>query len=359
MGKGDIMNRAFIFRAACVGLLTTSGFAQTIKTTLSLQVGGKQRSCAIYVPTGISKPAVVFFIHGANGSGGNFENDTKGDVTADKNKFIALYPSADAKGGTGTWDDMTGTGNFPFFQALLDTMDARYKIDRTRIYMTGFSQGGFISFAAACFYSDIFAAVAPVSGHLIATCTIKRPVPMFMTFGAQEVAASFLQDRDVWLKLNKCPATETLTKPYPASSANSKAVRAAYGPCDQNSSVLVDSIIGQGHQWPDPTNLVQADEVWSFFKQYSLGSATGVSPTGPRQDAPFHAKISVAYTAGRVRLQGVDEGVRVRVTDTQGKLVADATVSHGAISFRDQPRGVYILSTGESRNSVDQKFLVP
>ena len=349
------MNRYVYWAAAGAVSLAVSGFAQT-KATLSLQVGGKTRSCAIYVPSGISKPAVVFFVHGAGGSGGNFENETKGDVTAEREKFIALYPSASSTGGGGTWEDMQGTGNFAFFQAVLDTMDARYKIDRSRIYMTGFSQGGFISFAAGCFFSDVFAAVAPVSGHSGTSCTVKRPVPMFMTFGAQEGAASFLKDRDVWLKLNKCPSTETITKPYPASKTTSKAVRVAYGPCDQSSQVLVDSIIGQGHQWPSANNLVQADEVWAFFKQYSLSGATAVAP---RKAELAERQISVAYAAGMVRLDGVPEASRIKVTDSKGKVVATAIATRSQFAFKDKPSGVYLVEVGGSESSMAKRFVVP
>jgi hypothetical protein len=222
--------------------------------------------------------------------------------------------------------------------------------------MTGFSQGGFISFAAACFYSDIFAAVAPVSGHSGTTCAIKRPVPMFMTFGAQEGASSFLKDRDVWLKLDKCPSTETLTKPYPASKPTSKAVRAAYGPCDQGSSVLVDSIIGQGHQWPSSTNLVQADEVWAFFKPYSLGSATVVQPG---KMIANRETFSVAYAAGIVSLEGIGGESRVEVTDTKGKLVATAMTAQHRFAFKGKPGGVYLVTLDGSHGSAAQKFVIP
>jgi poly(3-hydroxybutyrate) depolymerase len=343
------------FGAALVAALAASGMAQT-KTTLSLQVGGKTRSSAIYVPTGITKPPVVFFIHGATGSGGNFESETKGDVTAEREKFIALYPSASSNGAGGTWDDMQGTGNFPLFMALIDTLNARYQIDKDRIYMTGFSQGGFISFAAACFYSDVFAAVAPVSGHSGSSCTIKRPVPMFMTFGAQEDVPSFLKDRDVWLKLDKCPSTETLTKPYPASKPTSKAVRAAYGPCDQGTSVLVDSIIGQGHQWPSSTNLVQADEVWAFFKPFSLGGTTGVQPGTL---AANRGTFSVAYAAGIVSLEGIRGESQVQVTDTKGKVVATAMTAQGRFAFKGKPGGVYLVTLDGSHGSAAQKFVIP
>ena len=354
MEKGVSMNRPGIIAAALAVTLAASVSAQTT-ATLSIPVGGTNRSTVIHVPAGTEKPAVVFFIHGAGGSGAGFQRDTKGDATADKEKFIAVYPSASNTGASGTWQDMQGQTNFPFFLAILDTLDKRYQIDRKKIYMTGFSQGGFISFAAACFYSDVFAAVAPVSGHIGSTnCSIKRPVPVFMTWGASE-GTSFLKDRDLWVKLNKCSETSTMTKPYPAGSS-SKAVRVAYSTCDQGTQVILDSIIGQGHQWPSASNLVQSDEVWSFFKQYTLGSATAARPQNLSQS---RLPISVTYAAGLVRLDGIGQEAQVEVTDTKGNLIATATTARRQFAFAGKPSGVYLATVRGNGISAAQKFIVP
>lgn len=333
--------------------LAGTAFAQT-NVTLSLQVSGKTRSCVVHVPAGIDKPPLVFFVHGANGSGAGFRTETRGDVTADREKFIAAYPSASSTGAPGIWEDMQGTGNFPFFQAVIDTLDARYRIDRNRVYMTGFSQGGFISFAAACFHSDVFAAVAPVSGHSMTACTPKRAVPVFMTFGANEGPASFVRDLDAWLKLNSCPSTPTITRPYPASNPDSKATRVSYAPCAQGTSVVMDSISGQGHQWPGSSNLVQADEVWAFFKPYSLNSASNVQPR--KFSSP---PISASYASGVIRLRGVGEASGIRVTDMRGRLVAAAVARRGRFTFKDKPSGVYIATVSRGGRPVARKFIVP
>jgi poly(3-hydroxybutyrate) depolymerase len=327
--------------------------AQT-KSTLSLQVGGKARHASFFVPSAAGKPPVVFFVHGANGSGSNFENETKGDVTAEREKFIAVYPSASANGAAGVWDDMSGTGNFPFFLALIDSLDARYKIDRNRVYMTGFSQGGFISFVAGCRYSDVFAAVAPVSGHAGATCTtLKRPVPVYLTFGAGEGRASFENDIAIWRKLDSCPATPTVIRPYPASKPNSKVSRVSYGPCAGGTSVVMDSVSGQGHQWP--TAQVQADEAWAFFKPFSLAGATAVRPA----PAASRGSRSASYSAGVVSLEGIGDATWVRVTDTRGRVVATASASGGRFGFKGMPSGVYIVRAAGTEGFAPRKFLVP
>ena len=48
--------------------------------------------------------------------------------------------------------------------ALLDEIIAKYKVDRSRIYLTGLSMGGFGSWSLAMEFPERFAAVAPVCG---------------------------------------------------------------------------------------------------------------------------------------------------------------------------------------------------
>jgi poly(3-hydroxybutyrate) depolymerase len=317
--------------------------------TKTFTVGGTTHSCIWHAPSGISNPPVVFFIHGANGSGGAFQTETKADVVADREKFITVYPSASNNGATGTWADMSGTGNFPFFLAVLDTLDNRYHIDRNRVYMTGFSQGGFISFVAGCKYSDVFAAIAPVSGHAGSSCTLKRPVPMFLTFGAQEDKVSFVADLNIWLKLDTCPSTPTKTSPF------SGVTRITYASCANGSSVIMDSISGQQHQWP--TKLNQAEEVWTFFKQFSLPTTTGVHrqfSSMPRQP------VSASYSSGIVRLQGTGEKCRVRVTDTRGRLITSAITMRGRFAITDKTSGAYVVQVSENaRQPVAIKMVIP
>jgi poly(3-hydroxybutyrate) depolymerase len=338
--------RKFLIPALVISL-ATAGFAQNV--TKSFTVNGTTYNCIWHVPSGATKPPVVFFIHGANGSGGGFQNETKGDVVADKEKFIAVYPSATSTGGAGTWADMSGTTNFPFFMAVLDTLDKRYQIDRNRIYMTGFSQGGFISFVAGCKYSDVFAAIAPVSGHAGTSCSIKRPVSVYETFGQSEGAASFIKDINVWLKLNNCPSTGTASKP------STSVGRVTYGPCNQGTYVVMDSILGQGHQWPKKQN--QAEEVWAFFKRFTLNNTSAI-----RKQAPSMAResISASYSSGIVHLHGAGEKSRVRVIDTKGRLVTGAAAVQRQFAFKDKPSGVYVvMMSGNNNRPCALRIIVP
>jgi polyhydroxybutyrate depolymerase len=317
--------------------------------TLNFNFKGTSRNAVIYVPSGINKPPVVYFIHGYGGNGAGFANDTKGNTTAAREKFIAIYPSAIG----GSWS-MQDTADYPFLEALLDTVDKRYTVDRNRVYCTGFSQGGFVSNGVGYKHPEIFAAVAPTSGHIPSFSTsaaLKRPVPILTTFGTNDVSdvPSFMTDINTWLKLNNCDlSSKKSEKPYPARNKNSLVARTTYT-CSQGSQVVYDSCITGQHEWPMDTvkKVNTTEEVWAFFKQFSLQGSTSILST-----AGSNAPLVASYRSGKVYLEGgVKDASRMRVSNLQGEVVATAPVTDGSFSLGNMPRGTYLVTTvGEVRS---------
>jgi poly(3-hydroxybutyrate) depolymerase len=348
------MVRSLLFPLTIVLVMVMSGFTQTNETRV-ITVGSRTHHCIWHVPKDYDKPPVVFFVHGAFGSGKNFMDETKANVVADREKFIAVYPSASANGDGGTWADMSGTSDYPFYLAVIDTLKKKYSIDTNRIYMTGFSQGGFISFVAACKYSKIFAAVAPVSGHAGSGCTLSRPVSVYLTYGGLEDVNSFAKDRDIWVKLDSCPNKPTRIFPYPASKPQSRVSRLIYGPGAKGTYVIVDSMGGQQHQWPSAQN--QAEEVWAFFKQFSLNSPT--TNVLSNQRISFERSITVSYIAGTVHILGVEKNCQIKVTDTKGRLVLSSIKARNQFSFMNKPSGIYLVIVGEKETVTASRILVP
>jgi poly(3-hydroxybutyrate) depolymerase len=355
--KSRVIRRCLI-ASAFIPSLMASATAQTT-VTLSLQIDGTKRSAVLRVPNGAEKPPVVFYVHGATDNPEWFRNNGNTDATADREKYIAIYTCAHSDCQGGVWQDTQGPGNFPYFFALLDSVDARYKVDRSRVYMTGFSQGGNITSYAACNYSDIFAAVAPVSGHIDenVACNPKRPIPVYLTYGTREsFVGNFLKGRDRWLKLNNCPANGTVTKPYPASSRNSKRVRVAHGPCEENTAVVMDSIIDHTHRWPSQSNGNQADEIWAFLKQYSLKTTTEARP---RASARPGLPITASYASGMIRLGGLREEAQVEVADTRGELIAKAKTLRHQFAFKGGAGGVYLVTVRGGGRVAARKIIIP
>lgn len=336
------MNRKIFAYTILIALVTArSGFSQTT-LTLNFTNSGTARNAVVYVPAGVSKPPVVYFVHGYGGNGAGFANDTKGNTVADREKFIAVYPSAVG----GSWN-MQDTSDYPFLEALLDTVDRRFKVNRDRVYCSGFSQGGFISNGVGYKHPEIFAAVAPVSGHIPSFSTaapLKRPVPIFTTFGTNDISdvASFMTDINTWLKLNGCDmASRKSQRPYPATNKKSQVARTTYT-CSQGSEVVYDSVITGQHEWAmDTVNKVNTtEEVWAFFKRFTLSGTSGVQPEIHSAQEPLLA----IYRSGRVYLTGAEEIRSATVTNLVGSLLTTASVENGSFQFAAKSAGVYLVS---------------
>jgi poly(3-hydroxybutyrate) depolymerase len=352
------MNRCNFLVAAFMVSLSVGGFTQTTETK-SFQVAGVPRTYIVHVPSGLSTtPPLVFNIHGYNIDGALFRSITQTDKVADREKFIIVYPSAINK----SWNITTGGDDLTFLREIIDSIDVKYHIDRNRIYAAGFSMGGFMSFMLGCKYSDIFAAIAPVSGLLPSgTCTLKRPVPMFLKFGTNDVATvdKFMASVNSWLKLDSCPSTPVVTRPYPSSNPKSKVTRLYYGPCAQGSEVVVDTVAGGTHDWVlnADTNVNTNEEVWAFLKNFSLKGNTAIH----RQIfSAARDVITASYCSGIVRLQGVGEKCMVRVIDTKGKLVGNAAAVQDQFAFKDKPSGVYVVMvSGNDMPVTTLRMVVP
>jgi poly(3-hydroxybutyrate) depolymerase len=350
------MNRKILFVIIFLVSLSTIVFAQT----KNMRIAGVTRSYIVHAPSGLNNPPLVFNIHGYNMDAASEQSYTKMDQIADREKFIVVYPDAISK----SWDLSDTSHDFTFLLAIIDTVDAKYHIDKARIYSCGFSQGGFMSFQLACRYSDIFAAIAPTSGLIsmggTGTCSLKRPVSMRLTFGTDDVATSaqFMQNVATWLDLCNCPKTSVVTRPYPSSNSNSLVTRLYYGPCDQGTEVIADSVRTGQHEWPMNTSdrINNSEETWAFLKKFTLKSATDIQlKTFP----VAQNSISVSYSCGIVRLQGTEENCRVRVFDTRGRCVSIVAVTQRQFDFKNEPSGVYVVKVSGNEKFSELRMVVP
>lgn len=101
---------------------------------------------------------LMLFLHGAGESGDNLEKvKAHGPpklIAAGKDlPFIVVSPQSPRFG----W-------SVEALKGLLDQVESTYRVDRSRVYLTGLSMGGFGTWALATAYPDHFAAIAPICG---------------------------------------------------------------------------------------------------------------------------------------------------------------------------------------------------
>lgn len=198
----------------------------------TIRAGGRDRTYYVYRPAG--KPRgpypVVLALHGGGGQGLGMRRIGLEPV-ADRNGFAVIYPDGYNRG----WNDGRlgerilqrgeGVDDVAFFRTLIDQLIAEKLADPARIYSTGPSNGGIMSFRIACDLADRVAAVAPVIANMaldrMELCKPARPVPMLIINGTKDplvpwaggpiagnptggIVVSVDQTIELWKRLNRC-----------------------------------------------------------------------------------------------------------------------------------------------------------
>jgi polyhydroxybutyrate depolymerase len=164
-----------------------------------------------------------------------------------------------------------------FIAAMLDAITADLCIDPRRIYATGMSNGGYMSYRLACELSGRLAAVGPVAGAVgITNCNPTRKIPVIAFHGTLDSLVSFASDQMSiagWVTRNGCNATPMNTFAKGDSSCDTYT-------CPENSTVTFCTVQDGGHTWPGSAiqipvgkttlDLVATDAMWAFFKAHPM-----------------------------------------------------------------------------------------
>ncbi|MBN8249903.1 MAG: prolyl oligopeptidase family serine peptidase [Verrucomicrobia bacterium] len=138
--------------------------AQVPGTYRAVVTRTNQLDYLLYLPKGYDSDAaktwpLVLFLHGAGERGNDLQKVAvhgPPKMAAAGTEFPFLLVSPQCPEGQ-VWDDRVLIG-------LLDELQARYRVDPRRVYVTGLSMGGYGTWALAQRHPQRFAAVAPICG---------------------------------------------------------------------------------------------------------------------------------------------------------------------------------------------------
>ncbi|HJY87163.1 MAG TPA: hypothetical protein VKE24_10035, partial [Candidatus Acidoferrales bacterium] len=182
--------------------------------------------------------------------------------------FLVAYPS-----GTGrssrmpTWNSGNCCGyamenkvdDVAFIRALIDNLEHNYSVDPRRIFVTGISNGGMMSYRIGCELADQIAAIAPVEGAQNIDCWPSGPVSVILFHGSKDRLVPFRggstpfqigprrTDNSVanavafWVKQDGCsltPKHEEMMQFTPTSIPAAKAARASHSTPSRAGAIL-------------------------------------------------------------------------------------------------------------------------
>lgn len=167
--------------------------------TATVKFDGIERKYMYYIPSGYDSKAklpVVFFIHGYGASAEIGVNvlGPQFHGRADRDGAIVVYPEATSK----HWNDRLG-GSFPatdtindvaYISHLIDLFIADFKGDPRRIYVSGSSNGGMMTYRLSVDIPEKIAAIAPfistISPQVAAASVNAAPIPTIITNGTAD-----------------------------------------------------------------------------------------------------------------------------------------------------------------------------
>ncbi len=264
---------------------------------------------AIFVnaPTdGTRRPAVIV-LHGGSGSAERMRAGSGFDAVARANGFMVVYAE-----GTEFGDDRhawnTGhllrrqvrdADDIAYLDALIDALIRDHGADPSRIFMTGGSNGGMMTFVYAVARPERLAAIAPVVASMFTFDAAPAvPLPILIINGAEdeEVPLEGGMSRNRIVRAAQATPFKPLTEvvqfwtrvnksaPEPVTKTEGTVTTTTYAATDGGAvtEFVVDS--AGGHGWPGArtrrgentpiTAFSGAERVWEFFKDKTRATPT-------------------------------------------------------------------------------------
>jgi polyhydroxybutyrate depolymerase len=300
--------------AAC-----SAAYGQGQVLNRTLQHDGRTRSYTLYIPptyTGEEPWPLVLNLHFFTGNGSAQMSLSGMNAVANSGRFLVGYPNAtvNPQVALSQWNEGTMFPNGPndvgFIGALIDQLKSDYRINPSRIYAAGNSNGGMMAYYLGSQLSHRLAAIASVAGTDPANPTAPRPLPVLHMHGTVDPSVPFaggISDAppplntfrhpavtdviDAWRDSNNCVGEPSITQlPNLNTQDGSTVDLIRYEDCgcyptssgdELPAEILFYRINGGGHTWPGggahPPHLGTvnrdinaSEEIWKFFSRHEL-----------------------------------------------------------------------------------------
>jgi polyhydroxybutyrate depolymerase len=276
------LSRSWALAVASVGLAASLGgcgsaaaqspppAARTTAVPFTLQTpDGRTRTYLLYSagPTSRPRPLILVF-HGALDTAQNTIQETDFEQAADRRgllvAFMQGYLNTWNEGAGHTPEEVAGIDDVTYTTGVLNQIERRYRVDRTRIAAAGFSNGALMSELLGCRIASRLTLVVPVAGPLPVSvspgCRPARPISVleihgtadqsipygggpFAGVGGGTTVLSAPASAARWAALDGCAATPQ------TSGAGTAIVLTTYSRCRKHVTVALRAIQGGAHSW--------------------------------------------------------------------------------------------------------------
>lgn len=266
---------------------------------------GLERSFLIYVPKNIKENApLVVAIHGYTSSAKTLMGYSGINQVADKEGFLVAYPQGTKDSRDNNFFNVgyefhsdSKVNDVNFIREIVLNLTKDYKLNSKRVFATGMSNGGDMSYLLACTSSDLFTAVAPVAGVMmkdtLENCNPEKKIPIFEIHGTKDSISKFegdMNNEDKWGAYYDLPSTiefwvnkhalsekETIQLENKNTEDGTTITFERYWSDESQREVWFYIVNDGNHTWPGMTGLFSrtanqdinsAEEIWKFFSKF-------------------------------------------------------------------------------------------
>jgi poly(hydroxyalkanoate) depolymerase family esterase len=207
-------------------------------------------------------------LHGGTQDGADFAAATRLDGFADRYGFVVVYPEQITSANPmryWNWfspnDQRRGTGEPAILVDIVERIAKGHPVDRSRIYVAGFSAGAAMAAVLAATYPDVFAGACVHSGlphgvasdlpsafaamkHPSPTRQVSHPVPMLVIHGDADRIVAPANGTAVIAQHAPSPTSDTVLRLNDGLSYSRRLVQSATGHRHEQWTVH-----GLGHAW--------------------------------------------------------------------------------------------------------------
>ncbi|MEO1414114.1 MAG: T9SS type A sorting domain-containing protein [Bacteroidota bacterium] len=346
---------------------------QTINGTITHD--GMQRSYILYLPKSYAGNVpfpLVFNFHGYTSNAQAQMNYGDFRPVADTGNFLVVHPQGTLFNGNthwnvGGWTLGSQTDDVDFTRVLIDSLSANYNIDMDRVYATGMSNGGFLSYLLGCQLSSKIAAVASVTGSMtpqtFSPCNPGHPMPSLqihgtiddvIPYGGNSFSRSIEDVIEYWANVNNCDPTPIKTLMPEVNTVDfSRVERYVYANGDRGATSEHFKVIGGAHTWPGTAfpsmgtnyDINASVEIWKFFSRYDLQGLRNTVSNDPQVDQMSYS-IAPNPVLGELYISGPGEiQEMVYIYDIFGRMVIQENMwsQKQQVNVASLPSGTYYL----------------
>ncbi len=302
---------------------------------------------------------------------------------ADTANIICIFPQAVTDQFAGTaWNSGAGSfGYYPnanvndigFINALIDTAISNYSIDNSRVYLCGFSMGGFMTQKMALISNAKIAAFASMSGTIgsgVTSFNPGRPIPIAHFHGTADTNVpfsgnSFGFDPDsmvqFWVNNNSCNSDPDSFS-YPDLANDTINIdRFEYSSGDPQSEVWFYKMYGAKHTvlFQPANDITEPVELWLFLQRHTLPAA------GLKENIEFSKGPGIFPNPANktISIRGISSGNKensiliIRNLQGQLELKKSITSEKNQVDISAMPPGMYLFEFSGPGLMETKKFI--